>query len=761
MKREPDPVEGSDIKRIKVACNNCRRRKIKCDGSNPCLHCSNTNKTCEYDTVREKKTRGKGKTNKKMELKDMNNRLCVLERLLINLTDRLTDKNARSTSPESGSQSSLPSGELQSGESQANELLDYVSQDSSQSELAEGDDTPIPTQTNTAKEQPSNTRPDKQYCRFGIHSAYSIFSKDTLAWLKQKVNDDKCLVALSNIPSMFNFLLKNSSLQFLCPPTKKFILSRGNYGYFSPCRELAFDIIDCYYNDFYLFDFFFPQTQLKDLFEKYYSFTNYKFKYPELIIMNLSLCLCLAKKLPADYEKRAKFPTLKDLDEQKLTELKESFFNNACCYYDKINVVNEGLITVQCIIYMIKAIQTCCACDSLIIYMLSGLLVRYAEELGLNDSKKIENFEDSDLCRRLWWFCELTDIDTSFRTGQPPVINMKNITTNSELDNGFIKLPLNIMDLDFDSLYNIPEQNHTNIEYYMYYHTLLNGRIERYSFEQLFSVEAQNKNQDPDVLYGKLGEINLLVFKLMDAMDPRIRPDIKNVGYEFKQKIKYDFSREASFSIVFLQMFTLSHLIIINRMPIVQQFPEIDEKIREHTRLAHECSRTLLQLVMKFRSCYPLSKAEHTWILFYPFLAFVVVLSNLVIFKEDNLFDDEKSTEEDIKLLVTVAKGFFQTPNVTRINNIEKAEEKLVFYDILIRILLKLLLDFLASDDKDYYDDELREYVTDIKGVLKRLLGGQNARFAMVIKDILNCFPSHNGKNARREPTLSNLINDD
>lgn len=36
-------------KRVKTACNLCRKRKLRCDGQKPCLPCQSSNSMCSYD----------------------------------------------------------------------------------------------------------------------------------------------------------------------------------------------------------------------------------------------------------------------------------------------------------------------------------------------------------------------------------------------------------------------------------------------------------------------------------------------------------------------------------------------------------------------------------------------------------------------------------------------------------------------------------------------------------------------------------------
>ena len=63
----PAMSNGADKKRIRVtkACEHCKRRKVKCDGTYPCKICVSHNLQCNYDyTTGKPRGKYKKKTNK-------------------------------------------------------------------------------------------------------------------------------------------------------------------------------------------------------------------------------------------------------------------------------------------------------------------------------------------------------------------------------------------------------------------------------------------------------------------------------------------------------------------------------------------------------------------------------------------------------------------------------------------------------------------------------------------------------------------------
>ena len=48
---DPSSTEGQPRKRARIACDNCRKRKIRCDGCAPCTQCRNSESTCQFITT--------------------------------------------------------------------------------------------------------------------------------------------------------------------------------------------------------------------------------------------------------------------------------------------------------------------------------------------------------------------------------------------------------------------------------------------------------------------------------------------------------------------------------------------------------------------------------------------------------------------------------------------------------------------------------------------------------------------------------------
>ncbi|CCH41199.1 Maltose fermentation regulatory protein MAL13 [Wickerhamomyces ciferrii] len=76
-------------RRISKACNYCRQRKIKCNGSSPCLNCKNHHIECAYSktsNIRKKKKT----TTKKVTLQELGKRVNKMEQQFDLLSDKVS-----------------------------------------------------------------------------------------------------------------------------------------------------------------------------------------------------------------------------------------------------------------------------------------------------------------------------------------------------------------------------------------------------------------------------------------------------------------------------------------------------------------------------------------------------------------------------------------------------------------------------------------------------------------------------------------------
>lgn len=47
--------QQSEAARTVVACQNCRQKKVKCDGQCPCKYCSKRNLSCQFSAAEKRK----------------------------------------------------------------------------------------------------------------------------------------------------------------------------------------------------------------------------------------------------------------------------------------------------------------------------------------------------------------------------------------------------------------------------------------------------------------------------------------------------------------------------------------------------------------------------------------------------------------------------------------------------------------------------------------------------------------------------------
>lgn len=97
-----DPLDidyDGDRKKVTIACDCCRRRKVRCDGSNPCSNCQRAGFSCAFTDSTQKRPRGPPKGFVAL----IEDRLHTIERLLVNIVQREPNNSTNPTTTASSS----------------------------------------------------------------------------------------------------------------------------------------------------------------------------------------------------------------------------------------------------------------------------------------------------------------------------------------------------------------------------------------------------------------------------------------------------------------------------------------------------------------------------------------------------------------------------------------------------------------------------------------------------------------------------------
>lgn len=854
-----DPVMGSNPQfsddkisknnRIKTACVSCRQRKCKCDGLSPCSNCVNHNVPCVYPELQEKRKRGKGKKNSKAEIHSINRRLQSLESLIGRLADQLENRNGnaidkvRNRVPSVSSNDSWKSDDFDSDKSNTSPSISASSVNSADNLNNAKLNTSPSTDTSSLKNYlnqlrgescsaPSRTisptgdalkessfqstsqqsSQSSYHQSFGINTVYSMFSKDSLTWLRHKSKSENLIIPIKNLPIILDGIIKSSTDAWVNPPSKPVILSTGNSGYFPSNPQLVFEILDAYYLKHY-FQFFVDLELLKNLFTMYYVHNNnpklgnngsFKFKYSELILMNTALALCLSTRDGTD-EIKSNYKTLSGLSEDDFHNLKEDFFNNAICYYGRISAISEGIKTIQGLVLMIMYVEYHYASDFHLVFMISSVMIRHAQELGihklghgqqgkLNNNLNLSDLEQ-ELCRRLWWFCEIIDMTTSYRTGKSPLIRTEDMCSFSGEPIDENKVPCWVSgspnDMNPNTLNNgIVSDSNSNdfvkfilsscqyrgIHFYHWYFLLLLTRIQRKSYNLIFSPNAQVEINDQDLYFERIDSINHNMRVMAKAMDPGLRPELLLPEFEFddagNETLSLLSKQMDSNQVFLLKLNFMSHYMLVNRSVLYQteskkctDFPTSPgEKFMYHVDLAAMTARSILKMAQKVDTT-KVSRLFLGWGSFHVFEAFSNLLANCLcmIDTSNNAYSKEANQlADDAKLLIELALNFFcYSKSLNGCNNWIEAfriEPKLAIYDLIVRIFLELLLKFLSDRLGIRFPEyNLEEHFNSVKLVFPQLFKDdieQVKLFKSILKD------SYNASDFKRiEPSLANIIN--
>lgn len=88
-------------KRVTKACDSCRTKKIKCDGQEPCVHCTRYGCPCTYTHVVRRRRAPSTRVSNRKILSDLSSRISKLEELLVQIRDQVHGKPAESTASDS------------------------------------------------------------------------------------------------------------------------------------------------------------------------------------------------------------------------------------------------------------------------------------------------------------------------------------------------------------------------------------------------------------------------------------------------------------------------------------------------------------------------------------------------------------------------------------------------------------------------------------------------------------------------------------
>lgn len=723
-KEECGQTKGILKGRTKVACEFCRRRKIKCNGVKPCSNCVNGGREiCTYPKrVEEKKTSTKYTSNAKT-VQLLYKRVESIESLLAKIANKFEETKNEGLGNDEGKEEDM---NKRFGVSNGRRLEGSGSLSSETSSVG------VENETRSSRTEAAKSTLTQ--C-FKSYSIFCIFSKASILWMEQALgNKDEELVRLiRNMPMVFGDVL-DSLTQMWLNANHDHQISHTPI----PDSPVVFQLLEAYYENIHFATYICDLSYIREIFVRYYnqSFEGCdKLKFSELLIMNVSLALCL---IDVQNYKDVSLEGMEaeSFSEGHLYDLKTMLFNNAIFFYDKILVINEGIESVQAIFLLVLYMELSHISDFRIIYMLSSVAIRYAQEMGLHRCESFQDFPEKDveLRRRLWNFCHHSDIEFSYRCGKPPLINNSSVSTLTENDSYIFSVP---MDPFMNTLSNDRMASECQVKgiqaYYGYFFLILN-RIRVRSYESLFSVKAQK-----DILCSKekvfqtLQSINNDMFRMALMMEPEVRPTLhydrrsdsrKNAKFQTLYDGECNIYKEHT---LYLQLSFFSHLITINRIPFLIDSYENDSVGFSLGNLGLDAARTVLKIIL------PLDKTSspssfYNGLIVHPFLSFLSLVIHCLTFPTDS------KTHNDCLLLIEVSRRFFShKPNslAKEWANRRKYDLKATATDFITRILLRLVLNVVSFESG-------RNYVAEVDGLAEHF-----EQCKLIYPELFNEMPDH------------------
>lgn len=676
--------------RVAKACAQCRRKKIKCDGENPCNHCQNSKSKCIYEsnkTRRPRKSPNEAFSNRLRRLEDMVS-------ILVTKMDSLVSPNSHSN----GSHKTVANG----SSNDATRIDDvYNSKDcesTSEGTADESDALDLPRQdpisegpqvmfqrykslcgpTGKPNEVAQDTSAVSNHYR-GSHLGFNmIFSEQTNNHIKLILH-----------PTSHDIMTPLETMPIYMVAWKKLFLNIWSeprpYGaaYIQKLRAGDFpddDLIKeflCIYENIDICWFICSQLDAHKLFKLYLEQKAAKksrgksLSYSQLMVMSLVIAITVSAYV--DHLKlsvgQSQTPLLGKMSISELVALQEKMFSYTLFYYHRICTISEGIMTIKAILLMVLYLEMTWVYTD-VNNTLCALAVRYAQDMGLHRYETYQYLPDEERAARLmlWIACQFFDIEMCYRMGKAPLTNYFDRSENCEL-------PLSLQACGDSPMHQA-------------FNKLTELRM--YTYHQLFSAH---------ITYNSIKRIQETVVSINDKLDeivklfdPHWRPRFY-FDSEFTNTPKgAPGTPQDALKTEFILNFHLtyfSHLMIINRVPWNMINSEVDSPPQENSKfrcISLDSARTILHLIKSFNQeespFYCLN-----WFVTYPFSAAMNLLSNCINHPQD------PDTLRDIDLLIDTSINFFGIMG----NKIELEETRLYYLrfhmvDMVVRVVLLIAI---------------------------------------------------------------------
>ncbi|KAL7936689.1 fungal-specific transcription factor domain-containing protein [Trichoderma chlorosporum] len=416
-----DDSQDAKRRRISRACDQCRRKKIKCDGKMPsCTHCTNYKTECIFTQIEKKRAIPKGPK----YIEALENRLTRMEKLLrlagiivnededlAELEKRLIEKSGQAPAAQSSSPSS-PARLTSESDAAASPRSSITSPDLQRDkDRGQEDKQKLATppgvlygeeEVEALSEMMCSlvTNQDGETRYIGSSSGFSIFSPKGIQWINNKTGDATFQNMISEVseddhkwtnwkPEIFSDLFRRPIFRPLPPKAE------------------ALSLLKDFFENFNCMFPLFHQPTFMHLVERQYSDDPYQ---GSGWWASLNCAFAIAHRLRV----------MSNLVPQEEDDKAWGYLKNAMGVFAELTMRNTDLLSVQALLGMALFMQG--TPNPQPTFLLISAAIRLSHSIGLHKKGTGFNLNPIEIeqRKRVFWIAYMLDKDLCLRSGRPP-----------------------------------------------------------------------------------------------------------------------------------------------------------------------------------------------------------------------------------------------------------------------------------------------------------------------------------------------------
>lgn len=417
--------------RVSQACEGCRKKKIKCDGSKPtCTNCMNSGADCVYTQVPRKPRAPKKRS---ANIGELENRLDRIESLLESLTPGRGEPNGggRRHDEENDSNNNNVTGDYDF--SQPNGRDDDYS-DNERNNEEDSQDEDIPVNDHFIKLRAPNSvsrdadifsvsvsRETSHYCTNG--TIFSILSHGGMKWVSDTTSD-------ASIPDRVSNMFSNIHLEHF-ERMRPFVVEQRQMPAL-PSREILDFAWKFFNSERDTWDSVIPLDELETMIQALSDNSKPKNGYAEYMLI-FAVCALVVPFAPILGE-NSEFTAIPNgqggfITEDEARELQLEYCVGALFFFHRVFFLPSTMTALRGLVVLLFSMR----CSNVHpITALTPVACRLATELGLHrkESCRGKDPNEANRMRRLFWLVYSVDRDTAMKVGRSPTIMDYDITTS-------------------------------------------------------------------------------------------------------------------------------------------------------------------------------------------------------------------------------------------------------------------------------------------------------------------------------------------